>query len=221
MFIKRSGKKAIGLILSLCLVFTAFSSVYGAAVSKDVSGHWAEPQITDWTARGLIKGYEDGSFKPDNTITRAEFIALINRSFEFREEAAISFSDMALSNWAYSEIAKAVKAGYVTGYEDGTIGASKPISRQEVAVIVAKLLKLSATADAAASFKDSGLIANWAKDAVTVAVASHILNGYAADNSFKPMNPITRAEAVVTLDRAISSRVVAYDQPGTMVQQLV
>ncbi|QGQ95647.1 DUF3494 domain-containing protein [Paenibacillus psychroresistens] len=215
MLMKKTGKKAIVLILSLCLMFTAFSTVFSAAVSSDVSGHWAEGQISDWTARGLIKGYEDGSFKPDNTITRAEFIALINRSFEFKEESAISFSDVASDNWAYIEVAKAVKAGYITGYADGTIGASKPISRQEVAVIVGRLLKLSATASTAATFKDAGLIADWAKDAVNMAVASQILKGYAADNSFKPTNPITRAEAVVTLDRAIASKVVAYDTAGT------
>jgi hypothetical protein len=213
--LKKTGKKAIVLILSLCLIFTAFSTVYSAAIITDVSGHWAENQISDWTARGLIKGYEDGTFKPDNTITRAEFIALVNRSFEFSEEASISFSDVASSNWAYTEVAKAVKAGYITGYEDGTFGASKPISRQEVAVIVARLLKLSATASAGTSFQDASSIADWAKDAVNMAVANHILNGYSADNSFKPTNPITRAEAVVTLDRAVSSRVIAYDKAGT------
>jgi molybdopterin-binding protein len=216
MFIKKTGKKAIGFILTVCLMFTAFSSVSSAAsVSSDVSGHWAESQISDWTARGLIKGYEDGTFKPDNTITRAEFIALINRSFEFSEEATITFSDVASSNWAYTEVAKAVKAGYITGYEDGTFGTNKLISRQETAVIVARLLNLSATGSIGAPFHDASLIASWAKDAVDMAVASKILKGYAADNTFKPTNPITRAEAVVTLDRASSSKVLAYDKAGT------
>jgi hypothetical protein len=198
------------------MLVLSFSSAFAAAAASDIKGHWAESQISAWMDQGFIKGYEDGSFKSDNTITRAELIALINRSFGYKDEALISFSDIAPSNWAYTEVAKAVKAGYIAGYEDRTIRADKAISRQEVAVIVGRLLNLSAAASAGTSFQDASLIANWARDAVNQAVAGKIMDGYGADNSFKPTNPMTRAEAVVTLDRAISStKAAAYDKAGT------
>jgi hypothetical protein len=138
-------KRLVSSFLVFCMLFTSVSVALGAtAVTKststsDISGHWAEAQIKAWTEKGFIKGYADGSFKPNNTITRAEFIALVNRSFGFTEEATISFSDVPATSWAHPEVAKAIKAGYITGYSDGTIGISKSISRQEVAVIVGRV----------------------------------------------------------------------------------
>lgn len=202
----QSFRRLLSSFLIVSMLLLSLSSAFAAtAPSKaDIKGHWAESQISKWIDKGFIKGYEDGSFKPNNTITRAEFMALVNRSFGFSAEAAISFSDVAPGNWAYVEVAKAVKAGYITGYENGTIGVSKPISRQEVAVIIARLLGLPTTASSETSFQDAGLIATWAKGAVNAAATSNILNGYAADHSFKPTNSITRAEAVVVLDRGIA-----------------
>lgn len=199
----QSFRRLLSSFLIVSMLLLSLSSAFAAtAPSKaDIKGHWAESQISKWIDKGFIKGYEDGSFKPNTTITRAEFMALVNRSFGFSAEAAISFSDVAPGNWAYVEVAKAVKAGYITGYENGTIGVSKPISRQEVAVIIARLLGLPTTASSETSFQDADLIATWAKGAVNAAATSNILNGYAADHSFKPTNSITRAEAVVVLDR--------------------
>lgn len=202
----KSFQRLLPSFLIVSMLFFSLNSAFAAtAPSKaDIKGHWAEAPISRWMDNGYIKGYEDGSFKPNYTITRAEFMALVNRSFGFNVETAISFSDVAPGNWAYTEVAKAVKAGYITGYENGSIGVSKPISRQEVAVIIARLLGFSTAATTQTSFQDAGLIATWAQGAVNAAVASNILNGYTADNSFKPTNSITRAEAVVVLDRSVA-----------------
>ena len=166
-------KIIVSKLLIACLVFSSVGMAFAAtaATTTDIKGHWAEAEITSWIEKGFIKGYEDNSFKPNNSITRAEFMALVNRSFAFTEQAKISFSDVKASNWAYVEIAKGVKAGYITGYADGTIGASKTISRQEVAVIVDRLLDLSAAASPSA-FTDGSKIGTWAKDAVDAAVVS-------------------------------------------------
>ena len=215
----RTFKKFVSTMVVAFLLLSSLGTAMAAPTSvstdSDIKGHWAEAQITAWMAKGLIKGYEDGNFKPGNQITRAEFMALINRSFEFTEGAAVSFSDVQAGNWAYPEVAKAIKAGYITGYADGTIGAGKPISRQEVAVIVDRLLGLSSTDSTATAFSDSGSIAAWATQPVSAAVAKGILKGYAEDNSFKPGQSITRAEAVVTLDRAVMAKATAYNTAGT------
>ncbi|BBI33551.1 S-layer homology domain-containing protein [Cohnella abietis] len=84
---------------------------------------------------------------------------MTNRSFGFTEEAAISFSDVSTGTWVHPKVAKAVKADYVTGYANGTIGVGKPITRQEVAAIVDRLLGLSKTERAATAFTDSSAIA--------------------------------------------------------------
>ncbi|NOV04803.1 RCC1 domain-containing protein [Paenibacillus planticolens] len=212
-------KKLLSLIVIACLLFSSFGVAFGAtaAGTSDLQGHWAASKISAWIDKGFIKGYDDGSFKPDNQITRAEFIALINRSFGFTETSDIAFRDVASDNWAHAEVAKAVKAGYISGYADGTIGINKPISRQEAAVIVSRLLTLNTATDAAnAAFIDASQMAAWSKDAIGEVVAAQIMNGYDADHSFKPLAPITRAEAVVTLDRAQAAQTtVVYQAAGT------
>jgi hypothetical protein len=201
-----NAKKLVTTLLITVLLFSTFNVAFGAAESfkSDIEGTWAESQVSDWIDKGYVTGYEDGSFKPNNTITRAEFIALINRSYGFTETADVSFSDVESSSWIYTEVSKAIKAGYIKGYANGTFGANKPISRQEAAVIVNRLLNLTNTDNAAASFTDSSSIASWAKAAVDAAVANGILQGYASGANFKPNQPLTRAEAVVVLYRSVT-----------------
>ncbi|WP_340016273.1 S-layer homology domain-containing protein [Paenibacillus sp. FSL K6-1318] len=209
------AKKLVTTLLITVMLFSSFNVVFGAAASSvsDIEGNWAESQITKWIDKGFIHGYEDGSFKPNNTITRAEFFSLVNRSYGFTETASVSFKDVTSSNWAYAEVSKAVKAGYIKGYRDGTIGANKPISRQEVAVIINDLLDLSNEASTGEHFTDSSAIASWAKNSVDATVAKGILQGY--DNNFNPNKPITRAEAVVALDRSVNAKATDYSLAGT------
>ncbi|WP_340032263.1 YDG domain-containing protein [Paenibacillus sp. FSL K6-1122] len=209
------AKKLVTTLLITVMLFSSFNVVLGAAESSasDIEGNWAESQITKWIDKGFIHGYEDGSFKPNNTITRAEFFSLVNRSYGFTETASVSFKDVTSSNWAYAEVSKAVKAGYIKGYRDGTIGANKPITRQEVAVIINDLLDLSNEASTGNHFTDSNMIALWAKNSVDAIVAKGILQGY--DNNFNPNKPITRAEAVVALDRSVNARATDYSLAGT------
>ncbi|ETT51522.1 S-layer homology domain-containing protein [Paenibacillus sp. FSL H7-689] len=209
------AKKLVTTLLITVMLFSSFNVVFGAAESSasDIEGNWAESQITKWIDKGFIHGYEDGSFKPNNTITRAEFFSLVNRSYGFTETATVSFKDVTSSNWAYAEVSKAVKAGYIKGYRDGTIGANKPITRQEVAVIISDLLDLSNEASTGNHFTDSNTIASWAKNSVDAIVAKGILQDY--DNNFNPNKPITRAEAVVALDRSVNARATDYSLAGT------
>ncbi|MEK5492230.1 YDG domain-containing protein [Paenibacillus sp. FSL R7-0297] len=195
------------LFLSTLMIVTALYSssvgtAFGAAAPSltGITGHWAQNEVTEWVENGFIQGYADGSFKPDNSLKRTEFMALINRAFGFTETAAVSYTDLSSSNWAYAEVAKAVKAGYVNGYSDGTIGTGKTISRQEAAVIINRLLKLDA-AQTSAIFSDSKDIAAWALGSVNAVASAGIMKGYSEDNSFKPGRDITRAEAVVSLTR--------------------
>ncbi|MEK3878668.1 YDG domain-containing protein [Paenibacillus sp. FSL M7-0420] len=194
------------LVLSTLMIATALYSSTGTATGAaapsltGITGHWAQNEVTDWVDKGFIQGYADGSFKPDNSLKRTEFMALINRAFGFTETAPVSYPDLSSSSWAYTEVAKAVKAGYINGYSDGTIGSGKSISRQEAAVIINRLLKLDA-AQTRTLFSDSKDIAAWALDSVNAVAAAGVMKGYSEDNSFRPGRDITRAEAVVSLTR--------------------
>jgi len=213
--------------LSLCLIFSLLfqpgpASDFGdppvaAAASKvsDIRGHWAEGRIAGWLEKGWIAGYEDGSFRPNNPVTRAEFVALVNRSFGFGSAGHVLFGDVGASHWAYADIAAAVRAGYITGYEDGTFRPDRTISRQEAAVIVERLIHISAAGVEEAGFADRDDIAGWALKAVNFVYSLGIMDGYPEDHTFRPGQSLTRAEAVVILDRLYDARRMVYDAPGT------
>ncbi|WP_342547747.1 S-layer homology domain-containing protein [Paenibacillus sp. FSL P2-0089] len=188
-------------VLGISMLLGSLGSVSAAPAPKDIQGHWAQKQLQSWLDKGYLGGYPDGTVKPNKAITRGEYVALINRLFGFTEAATLNFTDVKKSNWVYSEVAKAVKAGYIGGYENNTFRANNPLTRQEAAVIAAKLLKLS-TSSTPLKFKDNAQIAAWAKVAVASAAEKKIINGY-PDGTFGPKKSLTRAEAVGIISNSV------------------
>ena len=206
------------LMFSICLPSTIVQAE-PVANFKDIENHWAVRQISDWLNKDLVGGYTDGTFKPDNSITRAEFIALVNRAFGFTETVPVCFSDVTASDWFATEVAKACAVGYIAGYPDGTFKANNSISRQEAAAVLAKVLKPKATQDKLAQFIDNANIPNWSRSAINAIVGQGYMGGY-PDNSFKALNPITRAEAIAVLDRAVGAlynKAGVYDLAGATI----
>nr|WP_249436048.1 S-layer homology domain-containing protein [Paenibacillus sp. Marseille-Q4541] len=200
------------------MLLGSLGSVEAAQKGNDLEGHWARSQIQDWINNGNLNGYEDGSVKPNKTISRAEFISLINRSFGYNEASDISFEDLASTNWAYTDIAKAVKAGYVQGYENNTFRPGANVTRQEAAVMISKLLGVqNNNYDVLNQFVDRETIANWSKAAVASVVEQEVMKGYPND-TFAPLRSLTRAEAVVLIDNALASKkelsTITYDEAG-------
>ena len=103
------------------------SAVPAAAAFRDTAGHWAEKTLDEWQDEGLIDGYGDGSFQPNGTVTRAEFIKLVNRTLGFTAESEISFSDVTERDWCHAEVARAVAAGYAQG-SGGLFRPNQPVS---------------------------------------------------------------------------------------------
>lgn len=195
-------------LLVVSMATSGWSSAYAAGVPKDSQGHWAHTQLSAWLGKGYIQGYEDGSLRPDDSIKRGELFALINRIYGWKESAAIAFTDLANEHWAYAEAAKAVKAGYIEGYEDNSIRVESNVSRQELAVIVTRLLRMDSEegASGAAKFADASSIPGWSRSPIGILAENAIINGY-EDGAFRPTGLVTRAEAVVMLDRASSSSI--------------
>lgn len=173
-------------------------TVTAPAPSNDYESHWAADAIRSAISSGLIAGYPDGTFKPDGQITRAEFMTLINKTFKFTDKAEIMYTDVPTGEWYRDEVAKAQAAGYIAGYENGTMRPGNPITRQEVAAIFFKLKNLTAADASAAGFADAASIAAWAKGAVRAVVKGTIMKGY-PDNTFRPEGFLTRAEAVTVV----------------------
>jgi len=198
----RNFKRIIAVLAIVCLTFALMPANTLAFQATDISGHWAQVKIQSWIDKGLIKGYPDGTFKPDQDITRAEFMALVNRAFGYTAVAPITYTDVKAGSWYAPEVAKAQAAGYISGYPDGTMKPENPITREEVATIVARIKNLTSDANAADKYTDAAKIGSWSKGQVGAVTSAKIMQGY-PDGSFMPQGLMTRAEVVVALDNAL------------------
>jgi len=171
------------------------------------SNYWAFHVITELGEKGIITGYPDGSFKPDGSITRAEFIAILGRALGWEEKTGNpDFSDAAeIPDWARGYILTAVNKGVTVGYEDNTFRTNQPITRLETVIIIVRALGLGngAAKPGTLSFNDAAEIPDWAANDIAVAVDQGITTGKPG-NVFAPNNNTTRAEAASLIARMLS-----------------
>lgn len=187
---------ALGLII-------AVSTISANANSKlnDVDGHWANKEIQDFVSKGYLKGYPDGTFRPDNSITRAEFVRIANKYFGFKNKGNENFSDVNSSDWFYNDICIAKEEGYINGYEDGTFKPDKTITREEAAKIIVSIQgKVDVNIDKINNFTDGYMVSDWAKKYVEGAIEAGYIKG---DDKGKinPISSVTRAESVSMISR--------------------
>jgi len=131
------------IVMFMFTIVAGFSAPQASAANlSDISRHWAQSQINDLVNKGIISGYPDNTFKPENAITRAELAVMVNKAFSFTNTTDIDFKDVQPTDWFAPEIAKAKAAGYISGYPDGTMKPNQNITRQEAAVMIAKAAKL-------------------------------------------------------------------------------
>ncbi|MCR1848947.1 S-layer homology domain-containing protein [Paraclostridium sordellii] len=186
---------ALGMILSTTL------SVYADKKVKDIDGHWANKQISKFIENSYANGYEDNTFKPDNQITRAEFVKLVNKYFGFNDKGVSKFKDINQKDWYYNDVCIAIKAGYINGYEDKTFRPDNPITREEASKIIVSIKKQQDnTYDKLDTFPDKNLVSNWAKPYIEGAIENGYLKGDTLKN-LRPTSRITRAESVTLLSR--------------------
>ncbi|WP_339205713.1 S-layer homology domain-containing protein [Paenibacillus sp. FSL K6-3182] len=165
---------------------------------SDTTGHWAEAQIKQAVSKGIVTGYSDGTFKPNATVTRAEFaVMLMNALKPADNDTTLSFTDP-IAEWAQKAIAQASEAKIVNGYEDGSFRPAASISRSELAVMMARAAKADTTAATVTNFADDSQIPAWAKGSVAAVKELGIISGRSG-NLFVPNDTATRAEAVTII----------------------
>lgn len=171
---------------------------------KDTAGHWGSSTIATAVKLQIISGYADGSFRPDAPVTRAEFAAMIARSFGIGTTSAASkFGDTA-SNWAAGYIGALADKGILTGYADGSFKPGATITRAEMVTIIGRVLNLGVLQTGTpASFTDVSS-SYWAADAIRQAASANLVKGISA-SAFAPKSQATRAEAVAVIIRALES----------------
>ncbi|USB33945.1 S-layer homology domain-containing protein [Paenibacillus sp. YPG26] len=146
-----------------------------------------------------MKGYSDGTFKPDARITRAEIASILARVISNPDQTgSMAYSDVKSAHWAKDAIAKVTSMGLMQGYTNSTFGPDRSITRAEMAKIVSLLIR--SEDKTSPGFKDT--TGHWAESAILKVQAAGIIRGY-SDQSFRPEQSLTRAEAVVIMNKVL------------------
>lgn len=165
---------------------TSYASPRNAGGKGDIQGHWAEATLRQWSDSGILMGYSDGTLRPDEPITRAEFSVMLQRVFRGSATGQTAFSDVPANAWYASSVAAALQAGYITGYGDGTFKPNRLITRAETVVMLSRAFRLSEIRSESGSMQEL--------------VMAGAIQGD-PDGSFRPGQSVTRGEAVAILDR--------------------
>ena len=201
------------LAAALILAFLSMASALPAraATLSDIAGRPDQAVIERVVAKGFMKGYPDGTFRPDASVTRAEFIVALARSagLDPVQSPAKMLKDLPTSNWAAPLVYAAIAKGWVSGYPDGTFHPTANITREESMAVVAQRMGFEIRGMATHVVLDkvagSDDLSEWAK----TAAAACVQEGMVADVT-KPTSAITRAQTA-----AYFPAILDYKAPAT------
>jgi len=188
------------ILLTAAVAGTGPAPAATATFTDVPASYWAAPAVTALAGRGIVHGFPDGSFKPGNPVTRAQFAALLDAALNLAPASppTPTFRDVPRSYWGYGVVETAVAAGIIHGTGAGIFGPDRPVTRQDMAVMLANALHLTAvTRDLAAagtSFADNKAIASYAVGSVSAANRLQLIKGL-PDGRFQPAADTTRAQA--------------------------
>ena len=170
-------------------------------VFSDIAAHWAKNEIMQLYEKGIVDGYEDGSFRPDNKVSRAQYTKMIMGLIGKTQAMGNAvFSDVSNESWYFPYISDAAQIGLVKG-NNGLFNPEEPITREDAVVIMFRALEhLKLKMNGNTVFNDIDSASTYARDTIIKLAAEGIINGY--NGNFNPKNMITRAEASAIINRA-------------------
>jgi parallel beta-helix repeat protein len=178
----------------------------GPVAFKDVpANYWAKTYIEALASQNIIAGFPDGTFKPNEPVTRAQFATIITKALTPpAKRTAIQFKDVASNFWAYAAIQSAYQSQFVSGYPDGTFKPQQQIPRVQALVALANGLGLTANNQNVLSFyTDAAQIPNYAIAPVAAATARQLVINYPTAKQLNPNREATRAEVAAFVYQAL------------------
>lgn len=203
-----SGGGGGGKVASLTITPASEADNSSEAISLpvDVSSHWAKEYINTLVSKKIINGFEDGTFRPDENISRAQFIKMLCLALGITADShSQSFNDVTYDMWCYPCIAAAFNKKIAQGDNFGNFNPDSNITREDMAVLVVRALKSVGISidNTDSAYTDNADISQYAVQSVASASSLGIINGM-GDGSFKPKSNATRAEAAAIISRIIN-----------------
>jgi hypothetical protein len=191
-----------------------------ATFSDVQSNYWASPFIAELAKRNIIAGFPDGTFKPEQPVTRAQFAAIVRQAFQKSpERSAIKFTDVPANYWANSAIQQAYTTGFLTGYPGNRFEPDQNIPREQVLVSLASGLDYSPTGEATSVlnqyYSDANAISSYARSPIAAASERKIVVNYPNVKFLNPTQTATRADVAAFIYQALanSGTVTAINSP--------
>ncbi|MFX3649971.1 MAG: carbohydrate binding domain-containing protein [Paenibacillus sp.] len=181
-------------------------SLHSSVAYHDLTGHWSQSAVTRLQDLNLLKGYTDGSFKPNQVISRAEFVMILDRAFGFTGHTETgSYADLTSDDWYQDVMVRANGSGIIEGTDREHLSPKQPISRQDAAVMVDRAFQLSTAMNEdsdLSKFQDADDISSYSEKALTYLVNENMIKGF--QGKLNPKAPITRAETAQLLSAMIA-----------------
>ncbi|USG65421.1 S-layer homology domain-containing protein [Brevibacillus ruminantium] len=173
----------------------------GGAAFTDITNHPAKKEIAYMADKGYVKGLTETTFGPEVSLTRAQYVTLLSRVFNWELPATpkLNFKDK-VPDYAQGAVQVAISKGLVKGYPDNTFRPDQPVTRAEAAVILDRVMNKKATTNKAISDKKTW--PTWASQSITNVVGLGLMDP--VNSKFEPNKPTTRAVSVVSLYRIVT-----------------
>lgn len=207
---KKITSRVIAIIVTfLCVanVFTPYISANEDLPFDDIDTSYAKNAIMNVYNNHLFTGTSATTFSPHQSITRAEYITVLNRLLKLEpvNSPVSAFTDVNKNAWYYGWIQTAVQLGLASGLSETTFAPQQAVTRQEAAVWMARVLKPSTEISTEQiNYRDSNRIASWANESVSIVSNLGLMKGDVS-GYFRPNDPITRQEAAVLFDRVLQN----------------
>ena len=193
-------RRALAGVLTLALML----GLLPASVFTAHAASWADSYVQTLVDWGVMRGDIGGNMAPNRSITRAEFVTMMNRAYGYKKLGGHPFTDVRVRDWYNEDIDIAYNIGYFKGTSDTTASPNSSLTREQAAVLLARNMMLQETVGETLGFSDTRRLSDWSRGLVGAAAANGIIGGY-EDGSFQPMRNITRGEVAAMLVRAIGT----------------
>lgn len=173
---------------------------------NDLVGHWSAPFVEALAEKGLVKGFLNGTFAPDNQVTRAEFAALVTVAFPqvAKENPVLRFPDVPADFWGARAIRQAQAQGFLSGFPDGSFRPNAPLTKVQAMVSLVNGLNLEGgRSEVLLAYRDRAQVPSYAIDAVAAATQRNMVVGYPDPAILNPLSPISRAETTALVHQAM------------------
>ncbi|NET00038.1 MAG: S-layer homology domain-containing protein [Sphaerospermopsis sp. SIO1G2] len=209
---------------SIAPLMTPAPSLAQTRFSDVSSSYWASQFIQQLSQRGVIAGFPDGTFRPEEPVTRAQFAAMINKAFsKSAQRQPINFNDVSSNYWAYGAIRQAYSIGFLSGYPGNVFRPNQNIPREQVLVSLANGLEYAPASNTESTlqyYNDSFNISGYARSPIAAATEREIVVNYPNVKFLNPTVTATRAQVAAFIYQALVStnQVAAINSPYIVAQ---